>query len=259
MRARKLLRLSIVLTLVLGTAATAQTRLCSTVPLSQREVMRSVGACRDSAPIVDLAPRPVEPQRSVVVAVPGVVGLGFDDARDRLAGFSVRRSYRPSAEPGGTVLEQQPAPASRLAAGAIVRLVLSDGTLRPPPRVTAAEIDGVANPVATQTDARPAPPVTPNTSQPGQMIEQSPAGAAAQSASAMPLPRTTDGPGIDLVLTRTAVAFEDGDGDGLVDALVVVEAGGEGELRTGSEVDGGAGSAVTVSPIRYTFRGQRLP
>ncbi|MGZ9075933.1 MAG: PASTA domain-containing protein [Burkholderiaceae bacterium] len=202
MRASKLLRVWVALWIVMplavaGTAVTAQTRLCSTVPDAEREFARSIGACRDGAPIIDVAPSTVEPERSVVVAVPAVVGLGFDDARNRLAGFSVRRSYRPSAEPGGTVLEQQPAPATRLAAGAIVRLVLSDGTLRPAPRVSAAEIDGVANSAATQTGGRPQPAVPSNSARPGQAIEQSPAGAAAQSGSATPLPRTMDSPAID--------------------------------------------------------------
>jgi len=193
MRASKLLRLWIVLPLaVLGTAATGQVRLCSTVPLSEREALRSIGACRDGAPIIDVVPSTVEPQHSAVVAVPAVVGLGFDDARNRLAGFSVRRSYRPSAEPGGTVLEQQPAAATRLAAGAIVRLVLSDGTLRPPPRVSAAEIDGVPNPAASQTGARPQPAVTSGNGRAGEAVEQSSAGPSAQSSSATPLPRTSE-------------------------------------------------------------------
>lgn len=192
MRPRKVLRLWIVLPLaVCGTAATAQTRLCSTVPPAERDFARSIGACREGAPIIDAAPSPVDPQRSVVVALPGVVGLGFDDARNRLAGFSVRRSYRPSAEPGGTVLEQQPAPATRLAAGAIVRLVLSDGSLRPAPRVSAAEIDGVGN-SATPPTAQPQPAATSNNPRPGQVIEQGPAGTAAQSGSATPPSRTTE-------------------------------------------------------------------
>lgn len=193
MRARTLLPLWVVLPLaVVGTAATGQTPLCSTVPAAEREFVRTIGACRDVAPIVESAP-------SVIVAVPNVVGLGFDDARNRLTGFSLRRSYRPSAAPGGTVLEQQPAAPARLAAGAIIRLVLSDGTLRPAPRVSAAEIDGLPSPAATPTDVRP-PAVITDDARAGQVIEQGPATAAGQSSSATPSPRASDRAGIDRVV-----------------------------------------------------------
>ncbi len=149
MRMKQLLRPAVLLSLA-GTlmAATAQGVLprCSSLPTAERETAQAIGACREVAPIVDVAPRDVQTAPSVVAPVPRVVGLGFDDARDRLAGFTVRRSYVPSAEPGGTVLEQQPAPPARLPAGTIVRVVLSDGTLRPTPRVAATEIDGVPRP-----------------------------------------------------------------------------------------------------------------
>ena len=127
------------------TAATAQGVLppCNSLPTAERETAHAIGACREGAPIIDVAPGGGLTAPSVVVLVPRVVGLSFDDARDRLAGFTVRRSYVPSAEPGGTVLEQQPAPPARLPAGATVRVVLSDGALRPAPRVAATEIDGV--------------------------------------------------------------------------------------------------------------------
>ena len=94
------------------TAAIAQGVLppCNSLPPAERETARAIGACREVAPIVDVAPSGGPTAPSVVVSVPRVVGLSFDDARDRLAGFTVRRSYVPSAEPGGTVLEQQPAP-----------------------------------------------------------------------------------------------------------------------------------------------------
>lgn len=198
MRARKLVRLCVVLPLALvGSAATAQTRLCSTVPAAEREFVRSIGACRDVAPIVDVVPGAVDSAPSVIVAVPNVVGLGFDDASNRLTGFSLRRSYRPSAAPGGTVLEQQPATPARLAAGAIVRLVLSDGTLRPAPRVSAAEIDGLPSPASPQTDVRPQPAATSDDARAGKVIEQGPEDAAGQSSSATPSPRVSDRAGID--------------------------------------------------------------
>ena len=140
-------------------AATAQglLRPCLSLPPAERESARAIGACREVAPTVDVAPKGAQTVTPVVL-VPNVIGLSFDDARDRLAGFTVRRSYVASAEPGGNILEQQPAPPARLASGSTIRLVLSDGTLRPAPRVTAAEIDGVRKP--------PEAPVLPPAMQP---------------------------------------------------------------------------------------------
>jgi beta-lactam-binding protein with PASTA domain len=143
-----------VLLAVTATAAWAQTRPCSQVPPAEREFARATGACRDVAPIIDATPKEAVGAQAVVVPVPSVVGLAFDDARSRLVGFELRRSYRASAEPGGTVLAQEPAPPARVATGATVRVVLSDGSLRQPPRVAESEIDGVLRPPET-----PAPPV----------------------------------------------------------------------------------------------------
>ena len=160
MRMKQLLRPCVMLSLA-GTlmAATAQgvLRPCSSLPAAERETAHAIGACREVAPIVDVAPRGVQTAPSIVAPVPRVVGLSFDDARDRLTGFTVRRSYVPSAEPGGTVLEQQPAPPARLPAGTVVRVVLSDGTLRPTPRVAATEIDGVPKPAEPPSSASSAP------------------------------------------------------------------------------------------------------
>lgn len=160
MRMKQLLRPCVMLWLAgTLTAATAQgvLRPCSSLPPAERESASAIGACREVAPIVDVAPRDVQTAPPVIVPVPRVVGLSFDDARDRLAGFTVRRSYVPSAEAGGTILEQQPAPPARLAAGSIVRVVLSDGTLRPAPRVPATEIDGVRKPPDTPAPAASVP------------------------------------------------------------------------------------------------------
>jgi len=148
MRAKSFLQ-SCVTLLLAGTvsAATAQLRIpCSEVLATERDFVRAWGGCRDVAPIVDVAPKTTEVAPAVVVPVPSVVGLGFDDARSRLAAFRLLRSYRASGEPGGTVLEQQPAPPARLAAGANVRVVLSDGSLRAAPRVAESNVDGAPVP-----------------------------------------------------------------------------------------------------------------
>jgi len=142
-----------VLLAVTATAAWAQTRPCSQVPPAEREFARATGACRDVAPIIDATPKEAVGAQAVVVPVPNVVGLAFDDARSRLVGFELRRSYRASAEPGGTVLAQEPAPPARVATGATVRVVLSDGSLRPLPRVAESEIDGVRRPPETTAPA----------------------------------------------------------------------------------------------------------
>ena len=147
MRAKHLLRPCVMLIFAAPlTAAIAQSRPCSTVPPAARELARAIGACDDVAPIIDVAAKAPGPEVPVVVLVPNVVGLSFDDARARLARFELQRSYRASGEPGGTVLAQEPAPPARVAPGTPVRLVLSDGTLRPAPRVADSEIDGVRRP-----------------------------------------------------------------------------------------------------------------
>jgi hypothetical protein len=153
-----------VLLAVTATAAWAQTRPCSQVPPAEREFARASGACRDVAPIIDATPKEAVGAQAVVVPVPSVVGLAFDDARSRLVGFELRRSYRASAEPGGTVLAQEPAPPARVATGATVRVVLSDGSLRPLPRVAESEIDGVRRP--PETPALPAASNAPEVSVP---------------------------------------------------------------------------------------------
>jgi beta-lactam-binding protein with PASTA domain len=131
------------------TAGWAQSRLCSEMPPVEREFARAFGACRDSAPIINVAP--------IFIAVPDVVGLTFDDARARLTGFDVRRSYRASGEPGGTVLAQEPAPPARAATGASITVVVSDGSLRQRPLVGESEIDGVKRPLEAPAQPRVAP------------------------------------------------------------------------------------------------------
>ena len=134
---------------VTATAGWAQARLCSEVAPIEREFARAFGACRDLAPIINVAP--------VFIPVPNVVGLTFDDARARLTGLDVRRSYRASGEPGGMVLAQEPAPPARLATGAPITVVVSDGSLRQRPLVGESEIDGVKRPLEAPAQPRVVP------------------------------------------------------------------------------------------------------
>lgn len=143
-------------------SSTAQQRQCSSLPHEEQIYARAAGTCVDAAPIVDVAPKgPV-----ATIAVANVVGLGWDEARARLGQFTVQRSYRSSAEPGGTVLSQQPLAPARLAPRAIVRLVISDGTLRPPPAVPSSQIDGVRAPTVSEQTRPPYAAASPHTRAP---------------------------------------------------------------------------------------------
>ena len=171
---KQLLRACVMLSLA-GTVTTAVAQgalpLCNALPAGERASAQAIGACRESAPVVDVTPKGAA---GAVGQVPQVVGLSFDDARSRLSNFTVRRSYVASAEPGGTVLQQQPAPLARLGAGGIVRLVVSDGSLRPPPQVSDAEIDGVRKTVE--------PPALASVPKPIGASQNAPSGVARSSA-----------------------------------------------------------------------------
>jgi|GEM_PF-2127469 len=188
MRAKSFLQ-SCVTLLLAGTvtAATAQLRIpCSEVLATERDFVRAWGGCRDVAPIVDVAPKTTEVAPAVVIPVPSVVGLGFDDARSRLAGFKLLRSYRASGEPGGTVLEQQPAPPARLAAGANVRVVLSDGSLRAAPRVAESNVDGVPVPPPSVPVQRSQPAVVAEQPRTASTVESRPVEDAVQRGPTPP-------------------------------------------------------------------------
>ncbi|MDQ3187797.1 MAG: PASTA domain-containing protein [Pseudomonadota bacterium] len=190
MRAKSLLQ-SCVTLLLAGTvtAATAQLRIpCSEVLATERDFVRAWGGCRDVAPIVDVAPKTTEVAPAVVVPVPSVVGLGFDDARSRLAAFRLLRSYRASGEPGGTVLEQQPAPPARLAAGANVRVVLSDGSLRASPRVAESNVDGAPVPPPSVPVQRSQPAVVADQPRTASPVESRPVEDVVQRGPTPPAP-----------------------------------------------------------------------
>ena len=70
MRAKQALRACVVLLVACPlTAAVAQPTRCDTLPAYQREVARAIGACRDLAPIIDIAP-PAETTPSPAPPVP---------------------------------------------------------------------------------------------------------------------------------------------------------------------------------------------
>ena len=178
MQPKQYLRLCVMAMLaVTVTAGWAQDRLCSEMTPIEREFARAFGACRDLAPIINVAP--------IIIPVPNVVGLTFDDARARLTGFEVRRTYRASGEPGGTVLAQEPAPPARAATGAPITVVVSDGSLRQRPLVGESEIDGVKRPL----EAPEQPRVVPRrpSSAPPQQARTAPVQRSAQTS----VPQTT--------------------------------------------------------------------
>ncbi len=113
-----------VVLILLGTSTSllAQRPLCNQIPITDRDRARAAGLCRDPAPIIDVRPEtrpsdvplpPSVPSTAASLTVPNVVGQSFDEARNRLARFTLQRSYRAAAEAGGTVLAQSPmAPAT---------------------------------------------------------------------------------------------------------------------------------------------------
>jgi hypothetical protein len=144
--------------------SSAQLGPCSGLPHEEQVYARAAGTCGDTAPIIDVAPK----RPAATVAVANVVGLGWDEARAQLGQFTVQRTYRASAEPGGTVLSQQPLPSTRLAARSIVRVVVSDGTLRAPPSVPPSQIDGIRSPAVHEQARQPAAVIgSPQTRAPG--------------------------------------------------------------------------------------------
>ena len=173
----------VVLTLLsISPSLFAQRPLCSQLPVSDRDRARAAGLCRDPAPIIDVAPRlPDAPLPPTVVspasslAVPNVVGQSFDEARSRLARFTLQRSYRAAAEAGGTVLAQTPMAPATLPPGAPVTLVLSDGSLVRVPRVTNININDARQRLQKDVDLKAQPVVVTSALRVGTVIEQQPA------------------------------------------------------------------------------------
>ena len=172
----------VVLTLLsISPSLVAQRPLCNQLPVSDRDRARTAGLCRDPAPIIDVAPRPSDvalpptvPSTATSLAVPSVVGQSFDDARNRLARFTVQRSYRAAAEAGGTVLAQSPMAPATLPAGAPVTLVLSDGSLVRVPRVTNININDARQRLQKDVDLKAQPVVVTSVLRVGTVIEQQP-------------------------------------------------------------------------------------
>ena len=159
----------------------AQRPLCSQLPVADRDRARVAGLCRDPAPIVDVVPRspdaalpPTVPSTATSLAVPDVVGQSFDDARSRLRGFTVQRSYLAAAEAGGTVLAQSPMAPATLPAGAPVTLVLSDGSLVRVPRLTSININDARQRLQKDFDLEAQPVVVTSELRVGTVIEQQP-------------------------------------------------------------------------------------
>ena len=185
MRIPKRLTLSIaVLTLVgISNSIFAQRPLCNQIPANDRERARAAALCRDPAPIIDIKPEarasdapvpPSAPSTAASLAVPNVVGQSFDEARSRLTAFTLQRSYRAAAEPGGTVLAQTPMGSATLPAGAAVTLVLSDGSLVRVPRVENLNINEARQRLQKDLDLKPQPVVVTSDLRVGTVIEQQP-------------------------------------------------------------------------------------
>ena len=184
MQPLKRITLPVVMLILLSnsTSLFAQRPLCSQVSVSDRERARTAGLCRDPAPIIDVTPRPSDaplppavPSTATSLGVPNVVGQSFDEARSRLARFTLQRSYRAAAEAGGTVLAQSPMASATLPAGGLVTLVLSDGSLVRVPRVSNININEARQRLQNNLDLKPQPVVVTSELRVGTVIEQQPA------------------------------------------------------------------------------------
>ncbi len=165
----------------ISTSLFAQRPLCNQVSVIDRDRARAAGLCRDPAPIIDVKPEPdiplppSVPSTAASLAVPNVVGQSFDEARRRLARFTLQRSYRAAAKPGGTVLAQSPIGPATLPAGAAVTLVLSDGSLVRVPRVANLNINEARQRLQKDLDLKAQPVVVTSELRVGTVIEQQPA------------------------------------------------------------------------------------
>jgi len=83
---------------------------------------------------------------STGLPVPDVVGRQMADAANLLGRFEVQQSTATGREPEGEVIDQEPRPPARAAAGSVVRVVLSDGS-----RVLVPPVEGAA--LASARDA----------------------------------------------------------------------------------------------------------
>ena len=159
----------------------AQRPLCNQLPASERDRARVAGACRELAPIIDVAPRPsdttlppLDLAPASLLTVPDVVGQTFDEARKRLARFTLQRTYRAASEPGGTVLAQSPMAPATVPAGAPVTLVLSDGSLVRVPSVTQLNINDARQRLQNGPDLKAQPVVVTSEQRVGTVIAQEP-------------------------------------------------------------------------------------
>jgi beta-lactam-binding protein with PASTA domain len=76
---------------------------------------------------------------STGLPVPDVVGRQMADAATLLGRFDVQQSSLPGRQPEGEVIDQDPRPPARAAAGTVVRVTVSDGS-----RVLVPPVEGVA-------------------------------------------------------------------------------------------------------------------
>lgn len=135
-------------------------------------------AKRGSGVKLDVAAGVRPEQPPALLPVPSVIGLGFDEARARLAQFSIERSYREAIEPGGTVVDQDPLPPATRPAGAPVRIVLSDGSLVRVPRFIEMNVGDVRQRMAKSTELKLQTTLVTGGTRAGVVVGQDPAPGA---------------------------------------------------------------------------------
>jgi serine/threonine-protein kinase len=128
------------------------------------------------------------PQPPATLPVPNVVGLVFEEARARLAPFSIQRSHREALEPAGTVVDQDPLPPATLPAGAPVRIVLSDGSLVRVPRFIEMSISEARQRLSKPAELKLQTTVVTGSTRAGIVVGQDPApGAVVKRGSLLQL------------------------------------------------------------------------
>jgi beta-lactam-binding protein with PASTA domain len=149
--------------------------------------------------------------RAPEIAIPNVVGVQSEVARQRLAGFRIDQGIVESVRPAGEIVEQEPAAGERRPRGALVRIAASDGSLVQVPAITGLTVNAAGGRV-DGLGLSLLPTTRENAAAPNTIVGQDPpANAVVKRGSrvsvavseGLPVPRVIDLP---LDAARTALA-----------------------------------------------------
>lgn len=133
------------------------------------------------------------PAAAPYVVVPNLVGAPLERARTQLGKAPVALSERAAREPVGTVLEQTPAPGTRVAPGATVSIVVSSGGR--PEVIELPDVVGRGGDeaVAALSEFRVERETVPGTAPPGRVLAQQPASGTPVAPGGVVRLRISDG------------------------------------------------------------------